>query len=528
MSFSVPPDSPVSVRFRALLLGVLVMAAVLVFQWGTGVWTSDLGADPDEPAHAVTSLMIRDYLASGLGSSPLAFAQQYYADFPKVALGHYPPVYYGVGGVALLPWAQPVVLLVLQAVFIGLLAVQVYVLGRRFLREESALTAAILTVSFPVTLKLAQLIMADLLLACVCLWAVQIWVRFLDRPRVSTALLFGVVAAGAILTKGSALALALVPGVSVLLTGRWSLLKKPAFWLAGVTVGMLAGPWMMYSSKITQEGMLRMEVADFAKGALVFYVTSLPSSFGLPVMVMAILGLMLWVNVKRGIDPLRASLIGLLVGTLMIVLLVPAGFSTRYFMPVVAVVALLSVSLFDQMLSKRRALWVSLVVLMITVWSQYQVQDLPMKNVSGYRAAVLECLKREESSGLKDHWLVSADARGEGAVIGEAAFALPERVPAPLQVYRASKELSSSDWLGRDYQAAFKDAAAVRAHLDKLKVSHVFIELTEDGKEASAHEKLLLEGLVTIPWALMQEWETQRPYRKVPGRLQVYHRQPNP
>ncbi|HEY1049213.1 MAG TPA: hypothetical protein VGE39_05650, partial [Prosthecobacter sp.] len=77
-----------------LLMFVVSATILLTFAWFGGAFNSDLGGDPDEAAHAVTALMVRDYLTEGLRTSPMTFAKTYYEDFPRVALGHYPPLYY--------------------------------------------------------------------------------------------------------------------------------------------------------------------------------------------------------------------------------------------------------------------------------------------------------------------------------------------------------------------------------------------------------------------------------------------------
>lgn len=521
-----PSSASVFSRYRAGVLFLGVTLFILLIQSLTGVWTSDIGADPDEPAHAVTSLMVRDYLATGLGQSPLTFAQQYYEDFPKVALGHYPPGYYALAGLVLLPWPQPQVLLVLQALFTGLLALQVYLMGRRMLRDSSALAAALLSAAFPVTLKLAQLVMADLMLACLCLLAVELWVRFLEKPGYRLALGFGAAAAAAILTKGSGLALALVPAVTVLALRRWDLLKKPAFWVAGLPVGLLAGPWMLYSSKITKEGMVSAGLVDFALGAVTYYSSVLSTAFGFVTVMIAVAGLALWLGLtkfKLRPDPRRTALLGLLVGTALIMLFIPTGYSSRYFMPVVPVVALLAVSFFDLTLARMplgRFGILSLVLLVI-----FQVPHLLVKNVRGYRSAVVQALEKP-AAGERTHWLVCADPRGEGAVIASAAFALPVRAPSPLQVHRASKELAAADWLGRGYQAAFDTPEALLAYLDKTAISRVFVQLSAEGETAPAHEELLLKALRSQPerWALEHSGPITRPYQAAPGPLEVYAR----
>ena len=70
----------------ALLLGL-----ELLLQGWSGVHRTELSHYPDEAAHFTNGLLIRDYLRTGLGESPLHFAEEYYLSFPKVALLIWPP-----------------------------------------------------------------------------------------------------------------------------------------------------------------------------------------------------------------------------------------------------------------------------------------------------------------------------------------------------------------------------------------------------------------------------------------------------
>ena len=103
--------------WAALGTGLTCVLFALVFQWLNGAWQADLAGDPDEAAHAVTSLMVRDYLTDVAPRNPLSYAQDYYKHFPKVALGHYPPGYYLISSLVLLPSPRASVLIILQAVF---------------------------------------------------------------------------------------------------------------------------------------------------------------------------------------------------------------------------------------------------------------------------------------------------------------------------------------------------------------------------------------------------------------------------
>jgi len=76
-------------------------------QWVAGAFRSGFGANPDEPAHYVTGLMVRDYVAQLLPGSPIAFAQNYYLHYPAVAFGHWPPMFYVLQALWTLAAAQP-------------------------------------------------------------------------------------------------------------------------------------------------------------------------------------------------------------------------------------------------------------------------------------------------------------------------------------------------------------------------------------------------------------------------------------
>ncbi|MBA2305850.1 MAG: hypothetical protein H0W08_24900 [Acidobacteria bacterium] len=81
---------------RDLPVVVLLFAVVLGFQITGGAYDAEFGSHPDEAAHYVTGLMVRDYVASGLPGNPMAFAETYYEHYPKVALGNWPPGFYAI------------------------------------------------------------------------------------------------------------------------------------------------------------------------------------------------------------------------------------------------------------------------------------------------------------------------------------------------------------------------------------------------------------------------------------------------
>lgn len=504
---------------------------------------SDLGGDPDEPAHAVTSLMVRDYLAGGFLQNPATFAKRYYEDFPKVALGHYPPGYYLLGGLALFVWPQPVTLIVLQALLAFGLGVLTWRLGRHLVSEGAAIAAATVTVLLPVMAKIQSQAMADLLLAMLVCLAAAAWVRFLQAPKVSSALLFGCLAAAAILTKGSALMLGAVPVFSVILLRRWGLLKNGRWWLAGVPVGLLAFPWMLVTAKITREGMVDTTLADFLRQAVPAYLLEWRESHGLLLMGLALVGLasLLVRSIQHRLSEAQAVLLSLFAGGAAILLLVPAGITSRYLAPLVpslAVAAALGADLLVPRLSAfasvfptdlRRLTTVVFAPLLVVVGCLEPWMHYWPKAVHGFSQAVTQALPgiAKATPDAQAHWLVSSDPRGEGAIIAETAFRLPSRAPSPLRIHRASKDLSVSDWMGRGYQLAARTEADVLARLDELGIGTIFVDTSMRGAQRVAHHDLLLRSLTSAParWQLSQTVPITRLLWEK-GSLQVYQRLP--
>ena len=58
----------------------------------------------------MTGLMVRDYIAAGFPDSPFRFAENYYLHYPKVAIGHWPPVFYSIQAAWMLIFRLPALL----------------------------------------------------------------------------------------------------------------------------------------------------------------------------------------------------------------------------------------------------------------------------------------------------------------------------------------------------------------------------------------------------------------------------------
>ncbi len=519
------PDSTVAVRLAVLVICTLF---TLAYTYRAGGFASDLGGDPDEAAHAVTSLMLHDYVDSGLGQHPMRFAKAYYADFPRVALGHYPPMYYVLAVPLLLVHTSVNTLLIFQALTLSLLAMLTFQVGCRFLKPLTAAIASFSVVLLPIALKLTLHVMSDILLALFCLWAALLWAWYLRAPSVKRALVWGGVATAAILTKGSGMGLCLVPPVATLLCGKWRLALGWSWWCAALPVVLFAGPWMLYSTGISKEGMTQLGPWQYFLQAVPFHLAAMPAVFGWPFTLLCAGGIVrAIINSRRdeALLPETASLAGMVLGMSLVLLLVPVGLSTRYMLtlaPVVMLAAAYGLEAVPWPRSVRPAFGACLHLVFLALF--LFERGLPVKEVLGFTQAV-EKLGVPKAGDSKQNWLIASDPRGEGAVIAAAAFHCPQRSPSLLRIYRGSKELASSDWMGRDYQSQFADEAALLRHLDELQITRVMVDLSVPAAKRMKHEQLLGAAMQSAPglWTLDFEQSITRQPGET-GRLQAYKR----
>ena len=226
----------------------LIFGLVLAVQSWQGAFYRDFASHPDEAGHFVTGAMVHDYLLSGFGKSPMDFAEAYYARYPKVGLGHWPPGFYALQGV----WyvccgvsKQAATLLV------GLLTAGLaWCLYRDLVQRHSTLIAvATLAVFFgqPLIRNHIMLIMSDVSTCLATLLAVFAFRDFIGKQRNWQAAAFVFWSSLAILMKPSALSLALFVPMYLLLSGRHAAFANWKLWLAGTAIGLLTAPWYVWA-----------------------------------------------------------------------------------------------------------------------------------------------------------------------------------------------------------------------------------------------------------------------------------------
>jgi 4-amino-4-deoxy-L-arabinose transferase-like glycosyltransferase len=413
----------------------------------------------------------------------MSYAENYYAHYPKVALGHYPPAFYALEGgwLCAFPVTRASVLW-LMAALAGSFGTMLFSTARQ---RAGPLPAAVgvagLALALPLTQSLTSVVMADLLVAILVFLSALSLVRYMERERWIDSLAFGLLAAAAMMTKGSAVFLALLPPPAILLTGRYRLLAKGSLWLAVVPVLLICGPWLWLTAGISAEGMNERGWSEHLRSALPYFPRQFARVFGFTLLIPAAAGT---VRVLRPRSPEREPFWAVMVAVPLCLVAflcaVPAGLEARYLLPAVPSVLLLAASGAEwplSLLERRRrsaAAWgIGFAVIGLFACETFTV---PRKGFDADRALprALADLAGQGDGTL--NLLVSSDARGEGAIVSEVAM-LDDRRPSHT-VARSSKVLAESDWLGRGYREAFESDDQLRSFLAETRFDAILIDET--------------------------------------------------
>src|SRR5438105_11655512 len=227
---------------------ILLILAIVLSQSLSGAFASEAGGHPDEPAHFVTGLMVRDYLVSHRAASPLSFAEDYYAHYPKVAIGHWPPVFYVIEGawMTLFGWSRSSLMLLIALITAGM-CTYVYMCLRDRLGRLIAAATALALLLLPVVRQYSNMVMADVLLAALMFASAVAYARYLETHRWMYSALFAVFAGLGILTKGNAITLAVLPLAAIIGSERRRFLSSWTFWFPLPVVLVVCGPWYWFT-----------------------------------------------------------------------------------------------------------------------------------------------------------------------------------------------------------------------------------------------------------------------------------------
>ena len=485
----------------------------MVLQWSSGAYGVEFGGDEsDEPAHYVTGLMVRDYVAALAPVAPMKFATEYYQHYPKVAFGHWPPVFYLVQTAWMIPFGvSRVSVLLLMAVLSALLAISLSRAVSEFWGPWAGLGAGALLLSLPIVQRFSRDIMAETLVALLVFQAVRAYGRYLDSGRWCDAAWFGAWAALAILTKGTAFVLGFVPLFSVVITRRWRLLREPAFWIPLGVVLVTCGPWYALVPRARHErvyeyGHIRFRMWPVLGGQvqLAAIVGWLPAPF----LLAGLIERGIKIVKKQAVPGLWIAAAALLVGLLIFRVSVGAASPIRILTLLLPAALLFSAAGCAWLLPNARLRWAVVPALLaaLIVFNLYHRRPKPAR---GYVPLSQQLLADRDLRGAP--LLICADEHGEGMLISE--MAMHEARPGHV-IIRATKALASVGWMRTNYRLLYQSPDEVSRYLDQAGVGAVVVD--NGGVEPMSHQELLATTIASKPL----RWQVAY----VHGPLSVYKR----
>lgn len=474
---------------RSIAGWLALLVCVLVLQWAGGAWRADFAGHPDEAGHAVTGLMVRDYVAAGFPADPMGWARIYYSHYPKIALGHWPPLFYVLEGAWLLIFPPSrIALMVFAALWAATLAWLVQFEARRWMGAVWAWSAALVLVTLPEIQTSFGATMSDV--ACVAFQfaACLVLIRYLEAPSARRAALFGTLAGGAFLIKQSALPLAAVPLISVLMLRQPRAILNWRLWLGAGVTAVVAGPWYLFE-RMLMPGIDWGIWAGTRSGRVAFFIPRIDSVLGWPLMLAALVGIVWSLCRPR---PAAAVMAALAVCTVALPFYVRAMQEPRHLMAACPAAVLLAAWALRDMLAaprlQRAAPWVTAAALLVhsAATVRLAVQpELGLGRVAAQFAA---------SDSLRQaRMLISGSPQAEGSFITSTALAAGGQLR---ECVRADKLLAESTWRGDGYRPLVSTPAAVIDRIDQMGID---IVVAQRRAHSRPHEQLLLQAFSPPP-----------------------------
>ena len=489
-----------------IVFSLLLLVSWLCEYFG-GSWHGENNLESDAPAHYVSGLMVHDYVRLGFPASPVKFAEVVYGHYPKVAVGHWPPVFYVLQAGWMFVFGDSLHSdLVLMAFLTALFAATFYVVARREFRSETAaIFAALLIPCVPIVQWYGGGILADVPVALLCFWAVLCWASYLDNGRIRSAVGFSIFATLAILTKGNGYAVLLVPPLTILFSRRFALIKNIRLWLAATPIA-LTFPWQFLSWKLVGPTMQFKFGLDFFLKALVSYTAFLTTAAGIHISLFALVGAasLLREIRSRTIGGVWLSMLALGPAMIFFHAITPFGIEPRYMIVMIPCIVLFMMrgvavvaswlSFIPISFSRRAAVLGALIAVVFAL----KVFSFPPKRPTGFvQAAAFLTSHREFARSVI---LISSEGDGEGPFI--ARMAEFDHKQLNHIVLRASHALADSDWNGRSYRLLFHSPTDVSDYLRRVPVGVVVIDRT-NFQLPNLHQPLLEQAIAENP----QQWE---------------------
>lgn len=420
---------------------------------------------------------MHDYLSTGLQQSPISFLKRFHSSYPLVGIGHWGPLFYGAEGIWMLlfGWSRAAVLL-LPAAITTSIALALYTLAAPQFGRALGAFCAVAYVASPIVQQDTAALMLDGSVALLCFGAALAYWRYLDTGRAVFSLLFGLLAAAGLLTKGNAACVALLPPFAVLLSREWRLWRRWSFWLPVPVVLLLAGPWYLLTYGQVAVGFRYHWGWDYTSIAVPANTAILLTAFGPLLLPLGLAGFVAVCRAPRGPggDRFLAAMAALLAAVLTFQALAPAAIQDRYLAPALPPLLLLAahfLRLVADRFGVRRGPAAAAMACVFCITALPWVLSVAPKP----RFGMIEAARTIWAHRLPDNpsVLIATDDRAEGAALAE--LAMNDTARPSLFAVRGSRLLGGGGYNTHEYEARFQTAQEVIDAIDDYAIPLVLV-----------------------------------------------------
>jgi hypothetical protein len=496
-----------STRLRSFVRIVIVFIVVfdVAFLWQklSGAHTSEFGAYPEEGAHCVTGLFVRDgimaavdFARSGFEGSPTQkardFAAEFRAHYPRVLFGTTPPAFHVAEGIWTVPFGTSRFSFLLFMAFLSaIVATVIFEAVNRRHGLWAASGAALLWMCLPLVRESYGMLMPEMLSALFLLGAALTLGSYLDHGRKRDALWFSLLAVSAILSQSVGLVVLPMCLFAIVFRGSWKTLVRPSFAVALLLIAGVAGAWF-WAFRGTWPAFAPSW--DFTRAAAPFYGLELARSAGYAVASFALIG---WCATARK-NGASAALGSLVLAIFAFHIIVPARAGAHSLLPATPALMLLAitgvyavarhgrvVAREPHVQARREILWI---VLLLLLALPPIIRRFGPKIHEGFEGLVVELL---HTAPPQTRVLVCSDATGEGMFISE--LAMRDQRPN-FFVERGSRSLT--DPKGRtgtkqQIRERFGDDASLLDYLVRSKIGYIVLDAAvPEHDRAGYHDQL--------------------------------------
>ena len=250
----------------------------------------------DEAQHAVTGLFVADAFRDLPISHPVRYAYRYYAQYPAVAILHWPPLFYIFEGLSFLVLGPSVVSARLTVLlFCVLLLYQWFRLVEETLDSYTAGVCSAALGLLPMMLLFEKSVMLEIPSLALGVAAIRHWIRYLEQNQRKSLYLAALWLSAALLCKQTSVYLLVFCALTLVVTGQWRRIVLRDAIAFGAIIAVLAGPFLtlmlFLQGKAVANDLGSHRMSGWER--ISYYGLTLPTALPPTLLVLALLGAVL-------------------------------------------------------------------------------------------------------------------------------------------------------------------------------------------------------------------------------------------